>query len=121
MSTAERTPAETLRHCVVLIVLIGIQLLAFGLYTLIGYLCITKGADAVPDALWLAAGTYGGAQVTWLVNSKGGTDTAPAGTPADPVNVKTAEQPLEVTAASSGKHAAPEVGEELPVVDLTAA
>lgn len=94
----DRTPAEALRMWVVLTVLIGIQLLAFGLYALIGVLVYRQGADAVPDALWLAAGTYGGAMVTWLVNSKGGNDSAPAGTPSDPVTV-TATEPLEVTSS----------------------
>lgn len=115
----EKTPAESLRMWVVLTVLVGIQLLAFGLYALIGVLVYRQGADVVPDALWLAAGTYGGAMVTWLVNSKGGTDTAPAGTAADPVNVKTATEPLKVTDAAPTPTGEP-VGADLPVVALDA-
>ena len=69
--------ADTLRSRVVLLVLGLVGLLAIGLYGFIGYLLatapgpLTDRSAAVPDALWLAAGTYGGALVTWLVNSKG--------------------------------------------------
>lgn len=101
--TADTLPApshaERLRTLVVMTVLIGVLLLAAGLYSLIGFIVIRHGTDAVPDALWLAAGTYGGALVTWLVNSSHNTDASPTGSPADPVNVKTAVEPLEVTPA----------------------
>lgn len=80
------TPTERLRGRVVLTVLGGVLLLAAGLYGLIGVLVVDQGADSVPDALWLAAGTYGGALVTWLVNSKG--QDGPSGSPADPVTVE---------------------------------
>jgi len=97
-------------------VLVGVLGLGWGLYGLIGYIVIEDGADAVPDALWLAAGTYGGALVTWLVNSKGG-DSQPAGTTSDPVNVKTAEEPLEVTSvetASTGTNPVVSINDDAP-------
>jgi hypothetical protein len=122
MPNDDRTPAERLRMYVVLTVLVSILLLAAGLYALIGFIVIRHGTDAVPDALWLAAGTYGGSLVTWLVNSKAGSDTAPAGTPSDPLNVKTAELPLKVTQTDAAPPVATEdVAAGLPVTDLTAA
>lgn len=66
--------ADQLRARVVTLVLLGIIGLAFGLYALIGALLVTRGAEAVPDALWLAAGGFGGALITLLANSKGGPD-----------------------------------------------
>lgn len=117
------TQAEKLRTYVVLTVLIGVLLLAFGIYGLIGTIVLRSGADAVPDAMWLAAGTYGGALVTWLLNSKGGTDATPAGTPSDPLTVKTSDQPLDVTPVPAGPSPTAgdldmdgDVGAGLPVV-----
>lgn len=84
--------ADTLRGRVVLLVLCSITGLAFALYGLIGYLVVSQGGDAVPDGLWVAAGGYGGALVTWLVNSKGNS-TEPA-----PVKIEQPEgEPVPVT------------------------
>ena len=52
-------------------VVLAIIGLAFGLYALVGFLLVDQGAEAVPDALWLAAGTGAGTLGTLLLNSKG--------------------------------------------------
>lgn len=114
------THAEALRTRVVTLVLSGVLGLGAGLYVLIGLLLWKRDADAVPDALWLAAGTYGGAIVTWLNSSKG--DNSPAGTPADPMTVQTAKEPLEVT-QTPARDVTPQgpdwgVGADLPTVAL---
>jgi len=80
------SPADALRARVVTLVLSGIIGLAFGLYALIGALLVTRTSEAVPDALWLAAGGFGGALITLLANSKGG----PEGGVPGPVPVTTA-------------------------------
>lgn len=65
------TPAEALRGRVVTFVLLAVIALSAGLYALVGALLWAKGTDAVPDALWLAAGTAAGTLFGWLNNSKG--------------------------------------------------
>lgn len=65
------TAAEQLRARVVTTVVTGILCLAFGLYVLVGFLLIADGQDAVPDALWLAAGTQSGVLGTILFNGRG--------------------------------------------------
>lgn len=87
------TPTERLRARVVTLVLWGQLSLAAGLYLLVGVLLWFRGNDAVPDALWLAAGAASTAIYSFLSNSKGTDGQEPAGTPADPVSV---------TAAGSG-------------------
>lgn len=59
---------DKLRERVVLTVVVGITLLAFGLYGLIGWLIAHD--SGVPGELWLAAGNASGALVTLLVNTK---------------------------------------------------
>lgn len=66
--------AAELRGWVVKRVLHGIVLLAVLLYSLIGYLLITDSAEAVPDALWLAAGAAAQAIYSFLSNSKSDKD-----------------------------------------------
>lgn len=80
------TPTERLRARVVTLVLWGQLGLAAGLYLLVGLLLWFRSGDAVPDALWLAAGAASGSIYAFLGNSKG-TDGQPAGTPSDPVAV----------------------------------
>lgn len=76
--------AEALRSRVVLLVVVAIAVLTFGLYAEIGLLLWAE--RAIPGELWLAAGTFGGALVTILVNSKGGAEGG-AGTVTEPTTV----------------------------------
>jgi hypothetical protein len=84
---ARPTTAAELRARVVLLDLKAVTALAIGLYALIGYLLKTEGADAVPDALWLAAGIFGQALTGWLNNSKGGVEGGTGAGPGDPTTV----------------------------------
>lgn len=68
------SPADRLRMRVVTLVLSGILGLAAFLYAGIVALLWVKGAEGVPDAMWLAAGGFGGALIALLVNSKGGAE-----------------------------------------------
>lgn len=88
------TPAEKLRARVVTLVLVGILVLAGGLYALIGALLWSQGQDAVPDGLWLAAGAFGGALTSLLVNSKGEGPTEVTTAPGDVVATVAAEEVL---------------------------
>lgn len=64
------TAADELRAWVVRHVLYGHLILVVALYALVGYLLVTKNTDAVPDALWLAAGAAAQAIYSFLSNSK---------------------------------------------------
>jgi hypothetical protein len=76
--------AADLRARVVLRDLNAVTVLAIGLYALIGFLLWSRGADAVPDALWLAAGIFGQALTGWLNNSKGGVEGGTGAGAGDP-------------------------------------
>ena len=79
-SKATMSPADALRAWVVKAVLLGILGLSFLLYVaIIAILLRERTAEAVPDALWLAAGAQAGILGALLVNSKGGAEGGQVG------------------------------------------
>lgn len=72
--TADLADPQALRGFVVRRVLTAQISLAVLLYLLVGYILIKQGQDAVPDALWLAAGAASAPIFSFLSNSKGGSE-----------------------------------------------
>lgn len=75
---------DKLRARVVTLVVCAIIGLAVGLYLLCGLLLWRNPDVELPGELWIAAGLFAGALVSFLSNSKGGSE---GGTPGGPVEV----------------------------------
>lgn len=84
------TPDELRAH-VVKTILRQQGVLGLGLYALVGFLLITRGADSVPDALWLAAGAAAQQVYGFLSNSKADKDAAQEVYATDPLPVQEQE------------------------------
>lgn len=78
----------------IVVLVLGLTALWFAFVA--GWLYLHGQTEEAKDAA-LAMGTASAPLAAILARHRN--DPAPAGTPADPVNVKTAEQPLEVTPA----------------------
>lgn len=70
----------------------------------IGLLVLNYQGKSIDALLATLAGTAVGSLVTLLTSTSGRTPAAPAGTPADPVSVQTADKPLDVTPVPAEVH-----------------
>ena len=90
---AEATQVHLTSQTRIVAAIIG---LSFGLYALVAVLLFQDREAAIPGELWLAAGVFGGALVSFLSNSKGGQE---GGTTGPLEVVAPPDQPLAVREA----------------------